>query len=247
MREKSGKNSRKPEACENSLAAAASLPAFQIMTALMVMVLMPVVVAETRDDDDWLAAESDADTSQVNDGQLDFLARPPRENVHHHHNRITLSASSLVDGWAGLYQCHENLDEVSSAEIVFNHDRVRKLQVISHTNIGKATVEGASVQLANIERQARLCLQAESRVVHVTDADSVRIRNGPYMRRFLDGYYPMHVSIEVRLPSAGWLYAGGTPPMQPGFRVKQSGATVEIDAWFEGELRTDLRFERLKP
>jgi hypothetical protein len=247
MRENSGKNSRKTWACENSFAAAAPLPAFRVVTALVVLVLMSGAVAEVRDEDDWLAAETDADTSQVNDGQLDFLAQPPRENVHHHRNRITLTAGSLADGWADLYQCHENLDEVSSAEIVFNPEQVRKLRVISHSGIGEATVEGASVQLAHTGEQARLCLQAESRVIHVTGADSFSIRNGPYMRRFLDGYYPMHVSIEVRLPSAGWVYAGGKPAMQPGFIVKQSGAVVEIDAWFEGELRTDLRFERLKP
>ena len=68
------------------------------------------------------------------------------------------------------------------------------------------------------------------------------MHNGPYMRRFLDGYYPMRVTVEVRYQCGRLELAGLSPPRQEGFFVNQTPCGVAFDAWFEGKLRTELRF-----
>ena len=84
--------------------------------------------------DDWADFPDDFDASAVNEGELEFLAHPPDAPVHTHHNRIRLTAASLVDGWAQLQQCHSHLDPVPDAQIVFRPGRSRQLsRTISST------------------------------------------------------------------------------------------------------------------
>jgi hypothetical protein len=184
----------------------------------------------------------EAETGHVNEGALEFLASPPPGRAHAHSNRITLTASSLQDGWASLYQCHDNLDSVSSAQIVYNSERIRKLQVASVAGIGHARVEGHTIQLEDVSDTAGLCIHAESRVVHPLSAGRFVVRNGPFMRRFLDGYYPMHVTLEIRLPPGDWTLEQSLPAAQPGFAVTRRPDGIEADAWFEGKLVTEFYF-----
>jgi hypothetical protein len=67
------------------------------------------------------------------------------------------------------------------------------------------------------------------------------LQNGPFMRRFLDGYYPMRVSLEIEYPSRLTL-ADYTPATQPGFSVSTTPGQVVAEAVFEGQLRTRFRF-----
>jgi hypothetical protein len=157
---------------------------------------MPAAVAA----DEWPDFPEDFDASVINEGELEFLASPPDEPVHTHHNRIILTATSLADGWAALYQCHTRLDPVPAAQIVFHAQRIRRLQVEKSTGIGSAGVHGPSVQLEAVSPAAELCLSAESRVVVPQPGGGFLVRNGPFMRSFLDGYYPMHVILEISLP-----------------------------------------------
>jgi hypothetical protein len=60
------------------------------------------------------------------------------------------------------------------------------------------------------------------------------------MRRFLDGYYPLHVTIEIELPSDCLHFQGITPPQQRGFQVQQKPNRLFIDTWFEGQLQTAI-------
>lgn len=184
----------------------------------------------------------EAETGDVNEGTLDFLATPPQDKAHAHSNRITLSAASLQDGWARLYQCHTNLDSVPVAQIVYNSERIRQLQVASVAGIGHAWVEDHTIQLEDVSETASLCIQAESRVVHKLPAGRFMVRNGPFMRRFLDGYYPMHVTLQIRLPPGDWLLEKSVPVAQPGFAVQRGENTIEADAWFEGKLVTEFYF-----
>lgn len=218
---------------------------FHNITKLLVLLSglwLPPGVVGSDTDDAWFDVEEDIDFSAVNEGELTFLDVPPAEPVHAHHNRITLGADSLRDGWGGLYQCHNHLDPVPSAEVVFNAGRVRHLKVDSSEAIGRAWVEGHSVQLEDVQRGARLCISAQSRVL-VPEADGgFTVRNGPFMRRFLDGYYPMHVTLDILLPPGAWVLAEQSPGPQPGFEIIWTGGRIRVDTWFSGELRTAFRF-----
>ncbi|MGQ9685038.1 MAG: hypothetical protein ACUVT2_01855 [Thiobacillaceae bacterium] len=186
-------------------------------------------------------------TADVNEGQLHFLTAPPDRPVHHHHNRITILDSSLEDGWVRLDQCHTNLDAVPSAEVTYRPGRVRNLRVTRAVHIEDAWVEAHSVQLRNVQHGAELCVEAETQALSVNGESSYSLSNGPYMRRFLDGFYPMRVSMTVRLDTDKLHFVESIPAEQPGFRLEQRDKEIGYDALFEGILYTVLRFDRVQP
>ena len=179
-----------------------------------------------------------------NEGTLVFLSRLPEKPVHHHQNHIVIAEESLRDGWVTLDQCHADLDPVGRSQIVFSRDRTRELSVTAAEGIGEVWVEGNTVQLRDTARGARLCIRARSRALARADDGSFILKNGPYLRRFLDGYYPMRVSMRVTLDAPRLQFAATTPPSQPGFRTWTDGNEVFFDAQFEGRLTTELRFIR---
>lgn len=187
---------------------------------------------------DW--PDADWSVEDVNEGKLEFLAEPPEKIAHHHHNVITLDRHSLVDGWVRLDQCHSHIDNVPRAQIIFRPGRIRELRITESENIGRAWVEDASIQLSDIGKDSRLCLAAESRALTAKDDGRYRINNGPFMRRFLDGYYAMRVSQKIVLADSGLSFSGIHPDVQPGFSVTVTRESIDFDAWFEGRLRTEV-------
>lgn len=192
--------------------------------------------------DEWFYDDSDAEASEVNEGKLVFLETPPETTVHHHFNLLSLSKNSLVDGWVGLKQCHEDIDETSRVEVVFKKERIRNLRVVSFKGIEKAWVEGASVQLANIGKGARLCIAAESRSLFSKGDGNYVLRTGPFMRKFLDGFYPMRVTMDVTFDKSLLEFDTISPKAQKGFNVSQSDNMLHIDTWFKGVLETRIVF-----
>lgn len=180
----------------------------------------------------------------VNEGTLNFLAEPPATPYHHHQNRIRLTAESLTTGWVRLEQCHDNLDRVGRAQITFREGYIRDLRVESSSHIESAWIEGPSVQLRNVAEGAHLCLSAETRALRNAGGGFYMLHNGPYMRKFLDGYYPMRVSIDVAYPEALLALVDITPAVQPGLKVGEAPGAISVDALFEGELRTLIQFQR---
>jgi hypothetical protein len=179
---------------------------------------------------------------QVNTGDLEFLQQAPQKPVHHHHNSVTLFASSLQDGWVALEQCHTDLDKVPAAQILFKASRVKALKIREARNIERAWVEGPSVQMENIGANARLCLSARTRALRRLDDGSYLLRNGPFMRRFLDGYFPLRVSMDIYYAGSGLRLVGFSPEQQPGFEVNRKPGELHFDALFEGRLVTEFHF-----
>ena len=177
----------------------------------MLVALSTLATARAEPADDWFEDDLEDRIARVNEGELEFLSVPPAEPFHHHRNALVLDETSLKDGWAQLQQCHEHLDAVPRAQIVFREDRLRDLSITDSRNIARAWVDGASVQLVGVKAGAKLCLNAYSRVLSHNDDGSYSVRNGPYMRRFLDGYYPMRVSVELRCPCGRLQLAGASP------------------------------------
>jgi hypothetical protein len=180
--------------------------------------------------------------TDVNEGELNFLTQAPATPVHHHQNRITLSESSLVDGWVHLVQCHSHIDAVPSLQITYGEGRVRALRVTRAGGIGRAWVEGASVQMENITADASICIEAETRALEKDGQSRFILKNGPYMRGFLDGYYPMRVTMAVKIQAPQLRFLDISPAPQPGFLVSSSQGEIGFDTLFEGRLTTLVRF-----
>jgi hypothetical protein len=198
-------------------------------------------------EDDW-PDDVDAElellerVAAVNDGELEFIPAEAANGAHAHLNRVQITRESLADGWIVLEQCHENLDAVPAAQILFRAGGIRNLEIASSVNIGRAWVEGHSVQLQDVDKDATLCLRAESKALQQIGSGQYRLRNGPYMRRFLDGYYPMRVVLSIDYPSELIRLVGQSPSTQPGFDVAAGEHSLQVVATFEGRLVTCFDF-----
>jgi hypothetical protein len=221
-------------------------------TARRLLLPLPLVLAATTghadSEDDWPAWADEADLMEqvaaVSDGELRFLPVDATAGEHTHLNQISITAESFEGGWVALEQCHENIDAVPAAQILFRAGGIRDLTIQSSRNIGRAWVEGHSVQLEDVGADAVLCIRAESQALRDLGDGRYRLRNGPYMRRFLDGYYPMRVTLDIRFPASLVEVVGQSPSTQPGFSVQNGGAQLSVDATFEGRLVTCFDFCR---
>jgi hypothetical protein len=182
----------------------------------------------------------------VNSGELEFLAVMPDKRVPHSRNGLRILASSLDDGWVEQAQCHENLDPVPRAEVVYKYREMRDLRVVSASGIERAWVEGQSVQMENIEHGAVLCVAAAARLLR-REGDAYVLRNGPFQRRFLDGYFPLRVTLTLEYPVQHLRVESIDPPPQPGFGVQQASGQITLEALFEGRLYTEVRFRAVQP
>lgn len=192
---------------------------------------------------DWVAEEERVRQriAAVNEGDLAFLTAAPEAPVHHHRNEIAITELSLADGWVRLDQCHDHLDRVARAQIVFRPGSSRDLRVVSFRNIDAAFAEANAVQLRGIHAGSEVCVSLETRALQRVDTGVFELQNGPFMRRFLDGYYPLRVSMRIHYPTS--LELGDfSPTAQPGFRVDQAPGQIEVEALFEGRLETRFRF-----
>lgn len=211
-------------------------------SVLALLIAAPVVIAATDDDwpdDPWERART------VNEGELAFLTEPPAGRVLRIENRLDVRPAGLLDGWVGLRQCHTGLDPVPDAEVVYGYRAMRGLRVERAERIGAARVEGNSVQLHDVEAGARLCISAEVRILEDVGKGRWRLRSGPFHRRFLDGYYPVHLLFEVTWPASRLALRTVDPAPRAGFAVEREPGRLLIDTLFEGRLT--VRLEWISP
>ena len=93
-----------------------------------------------------------------------------------------------------------------------------------------------------MRHDARLCIAAEVRILYALPDGRRVLRNGPFHRKFLDGYFPLHVSLQVRYPGNALRYLGISPQAQPGFAVAADHGRLSVDSWFAGELNIEISF-----
>jgi hypothetical protein len=210
-----------------------------VMTSLMGM--------KTGDMDEewerWVNDDAEARALAVNEGNLEFLTSPPDKPPHELHNKLIIHPRSLQDGWIDLVQCHENLDRVSLAEIMYHDRRTRNIKILSSVGVEQAWVEKNTVQMKNISDNARLCVSAEVHSLYPNFDGTYSMRNGPFHRRFLDGYYPMRVTMDVTLPQGELSFGAITPMEQEGFSVSYEKGSMTVDALFVGELNIEVYFD----
>ncbi|MCL7743748.1 hypothetical protein LV476_02120 [Guyparkeria hydrothermalis] len=200
-------------------------------------------------DAEWEAAEERAreeqrlieKARQVNEGELEFLTDSPPDDAARMEKRLVLDRQSLDSGWADMNQCHYHLDPAPAVEIVYNPDRTRDIRITRRQGVGQARVEGPSVQMREIERGASICVAA--RVLALTpdpQTEGYLLENGPFMRRFLDGYYPMRVTLTVDWPERMLEVVCSEPPAQPGLTLETHDSGLRLEAYFEGRLTSRL-------
>ncbi len=191
----------------------------------------------------WLLEDWEQKAASVNEGELELQQWQDANNDEHlHRSVLQISPDSLETGWVSMYQCHTNIDATSAIQIVFKEHNTRDLRIESSSHIERAWVEGHTVQLENVSRDSSLCLKLSTRALQSRGQTYV-LENGPFMRRFLDGYYPMRVSMQVKYPGGLLRYIAASPR---GLLVQQdeAGSSIEIKARFEGRLTTAVTFNR---
>jgi hypothetical protein len=181
--------------------------------------------------------------AEISGGELRLLTRVLDPPPHHHSKRIEISAGSLDSGWVRDRQCHMHLDPVAALEIVFGADKLRWLRITRSENIGSAKVVGPSVQLQDVGKNAVLCLEGELRLL---ERDRLTghyvLTTGPYMRRFLDGYFPMRLTVEISYPPDRLRFVELQPDSLRA-RTRVLPGRVNLSALFEGRLFVEMRFE----
>jgi hypothetical protein len=187
-------------------------------------------------------AADEFDIFDINEGELRFLDRPPEKPPHLHSTHVFISEDSLTSGWVTAKQCHYHLDQVSALQVVFNKLRVRNIRILQADNIGRAWVDGASVQVTNVGKDAVLCILSENLAIKRNHAErTYEWHGGPYMRRFLDGYFPMQVKLAIDYP-ADRLRLDSIDPGTLRFKTVANPGMIRLDALFEGRLDIAIRF-----
>lgn len=191
-----------------------------------------------------LAATSvHAEGEDINEGELRFLREAPKTPPHRQSKHLTIKPDSLASGWIANRQCHYELDRVSAMEIVFGKDRVRKLKVSSAQNIERVWIEGSTVQMTNIGADAFVCVESENRILERDIGDAYVLKSGPYMRRFLDGYFPMKVDLTIDYPP-NLLTVTGIEPEVLKTASSLAPGRLTVNALFEGRLMINLHFAK---
>ena len=211
---------------------------------LIVLLLAAHTAYADVDADDWFSDDEFESVPQAVKGELIFLSGEPDSDVLHSVNRLTITRNSLVDGWVELEQCYSNLDPVPEAEVVYRYRNLRNLRIGAHNNIDQAFVKDASVQLVDVKRNATLCVLAGVQILYQQPDGGFVMRNGPFYRGFLDGYFPFHVTLDISYPQQLLSFKNTHPAPQAGFEVTHARGSVRIDARFAGTLKTEIRFNK---
>lgn len=193
----------------------------------------------------WFNSDDELPTSKVNNGQLIFLTSKARGNIFYSVINIFVDQDSIDNGWTKLTQCYSNLDPIHRTAVVYRKKLIKNLKVLSSKNIKSAKVSDNKVLLKDVTKDASLCIGANARNFYQNDDKSFSLVNGPYHRKFLDGYYPYHLKLNIHY-SPKLKFSYGTPKQQSGFQVKQNVNSLLIDTVFEGRLKTEFRFNLLK-
>ena len=217
-----------------------------ILIKSICILLFPAMLAaaETPADESWLDDDSESRALQVNEGQLEFIAPVHDESILHSDTHLWITAESMQTGWVRMQQCYRHLDAVGRTDVVYAYREMKDLQLIRAEQITQIHVKQNVVELGRVEKGAVLCVQADVKILQHLSDKTYGLQIGPYHRKFLDGYYPYHVSLTVHYSNNEFQLKQVKPEAQEGFYVTEAPDGLSIDSWFEGELRIRLQFLR---
>jgi len=214
---------------------------------LLLLFVFPALQAETTPSADelekWFMSDELTPPTKSSDSHLTFISSPTDKPALHSINEITISPQSIKIGWVDLMQCYQYLDPVPYMEVVYNYKNMRNLRIIKSKNIDQAFVKGQSVQLENVLKNAQLCIHAEVRIFYNNKDGSYKLVNGPFHRKFLDSYFPYHLTLKINYPSKQLEYIDSKPKHPFGFSVKHTNNTLLINSYFTGKLHTEIIFK----
>lgn len=181
----------------------------------------------------------------VQDEALRFIINTNKQNIPVTEKTYQINIDSLHTGWVVIEQCYRNLDPVSQLEVVYEYQKMRNLKVTHQHLVGKLWIEGQTIQMENLSKGASICTKAEVGILRQADNKNYLLLAGPFKRKFLDGYYPMHVKLDIRYPAEKLILNEIFPEAAPGFNISHNKGLVIIDTRFTGKLYLALSFKLL--
>lgn len=182
----------------------------------------------------------------VQDEVLRFILNTNKKNIPVTEKTYRININSLKTGWVVIEQCYRNLDPVSQLEVVYEYQQIRKLEVTHQHLVGKLWIAGQTIQMENLSKGASVCTRAEVKILRHANKDKYLLLAGPFKRKFLDGYYPMHVKLNIQYPADRLILNEMFPEAAPGFNLTHNNGLVKIDTRFTGKLYLAMSFKALK-
>ncbi|HHT00524.1 MAG TPA: hypothetical protein ENK73_06685 [Thiomicrospira sp.] len=193
----------------------------------------------TPEEKAWLLDDSNLDAMMVASEDLVWSDKATKDS-YWLKNNLKINNQSIKTGWIEFSQCHFKLDAINKIEVAYQPDLTRNIKVLSYKGIEHIKVENSGVVLNNVSSDAQICISGESKTLK-TIKNGFSIQRGPYMRKFLDGYYPMIVEESIEFDN---LTARLTKhlPTNPLKRPDLNQATYDFSYSFEGQLRPYYQF-----
>lgn len=261
----------------------------QLFTLCVLMAMSGLTVADNQTTDSgddltglspkeraFLEDDSFFETMNVQDSPLKWVTQQKTKGSYSLFNEITILPSSLEDGFVKFTQCHRNLDEIRAIDIVYNPKTTQALEVVSARGVGQYQTQAEKVELYQVEKGAEVCIQGQNKtLIKATQTQTWQLDRGPYMRKFLDGYYPMSVEETIFWPARmlSWQATRVYDESQKTYQlISQPATTSRIaensnrktathrpqishqadagklasDYWFEGALRVRYQFQGIQ-
>jgi hypothetical protein len=176
----------------------------------------------------------------ANEGEIKFLKIRPDPDAYRYESRVKITHQSLQNGVVTIATCHRQLDPIRKVEIVFNEERIKKIDVKSFSKMASATVQDNRVTLMAVQRGASICIDLESRALDPLSANEFKLNAGPLMRKYLDGYLPMSATLKVDWPANLLTLEKTNPAEQDGVKIYQSHSGAQLDLTFAGKMTAQI-------
>jgi len=193
----------------------------------------------------WFDDDSELNAITVNGGELNWVTKDKTIGQYGLENNLTLSVSALTDGWVQFTQCHNNLDPIQKIEVQYNAQNTRGLTLKEAQNIDAVQIDNntQAAVLLGVKKQGRVCISGESKSLEKTDSGYL-VKRGPYMRKFLDGYYPMALKETLNWSQTNLKLNANGIQSQTGqvYEYSDKAQTLSAEYWFEGRLSPRYEF-----
>lgn len=188
----------------------------------------------------------------VNEGELTWVAPEKTDNQYALFNKLILNDESLKTGRVEFEQCHTNLDEISAIDIVYNAKTTQSLELLSKSKIQRVAILPAKAELYGVQKGAEVCLKGTLNLLAKTATGRWQLPRGPYMRKFLDGYYPMHVQESLSwqntpLEWQGIAFANADKSLPAGQNFQQTQSSALAQKEKSEDLEKRLEKQPQKP
>lgn len=202
----------------------------------------------TPEEKAWLLDDSNLEAFAVSSEVLKYSQKASKES-YWLSNHLTINPQSLDNGWIAFQQCHNQLDPVPKIEVAYHPVNIKDLHIQTYEKIENVTVKAHSVELINVKKGAKVCIQGQSKTLKI-DKEGFKLTRGPYMRKFLDGYYPMIVEETIEMKQMKTQLVEQSPQLVANSykneQVKVTQPTMQsqyrFDYAFEGQLKPMYRF-----